>query len=231
MEKHEMLQLDWDTNFFKKNVYRVVSSSYSEINKLLRQTTRPSLVYIYSDLEVPEYHEYLMDTKVTFELALSNFKNFLSSNSIVFASKSCLNTITLESLAILSSAQSRFRKDPSILSTVTDDLYRLWLHKAIENPASHEIIAKAVENDIVGMLTMSFVHQQAKIELVAVDPKYQNKGMASDLMQACLNFSQKSGFKTIQVTTQLENKSACRLYQKYGFQIVEKKYIYHIHLS
>jgi ribosomal protein S18 acetylase RimI-like enzyme len=226
-----MEKLEWDTNFFKKNVYRISSSSYHQIQNLVKRVVSPSIIYISSDLEIPEYSESLMDTKLTFELPVNFLENTSLPDAILFFEGTNLDQVTLENLAIVSSAQSRFRKDSLIPTLMADELYRLWIRKAINEPDSHEIIAKTVEGSIAGMFSLSLTPELIKIELVAVDPKYQKKGIAGDLMQACFNYSKKGGFKVVQVTTQLENSAACQLYRKFGFKIVETKYIYHLHVE
>ncbi|MDZ7721960.1 MAG: GNAT family N-acetyltransferase [candidate division KSB1 bacterium] len=68
----------------------------------------------------------------------------------------------------------------------------------------------------------------AQIGLIAVHPQAQGKGIASYLIQVATNYAFDRGFETLEVATQYNNKPAMKLYQKSGFKIKSKQYIYHI---
>ena len=69
--------------------------------------------------------------------------------------------------------------------------------------------------------------EQALIELVAVDYKYNHQGIGSNILSRCIKFWSKKEKRILYVSTQLDNKPAISFYQKFGFKILNIKNWYH----
>lgn len=221
--------LNWDSRFFGFEIYKILVDDYTSVQTLLKKNSNAALTYVFSDKEISEISKDLVDIKVVFCLPSSKFyQNNIDPNCEIYDLK-LGNNEELKKLAIISSHMSRFRVDPKISSKKTDELYLKWLENVFENPNEQSIIAYKIDQTIAGFYTLKHRNEDLIIELVAVLPEHQGNGIGHKLMLACINFAKKNNFKNIFVTTQYDNKAACNLYKKSGFQIVEKKFIYHLH--
>lgn len=59
----------------------------------------------------------------------------------------------------------------------------------------------------------------AFVTSVSVLPPWHGKGIASRLLQACIEYVRESGFERIELEVELQNTAAFNLYQKYGFEV------------
>ena len=91
-----------------------------------------------------------------------------------------------------------------------------------------EVLVYSVDEVLAGFITITNKSKTlTDIGLVAVDPKFQGKGIGGVLVEAAEKYSFVNGYKEIQVVTQEYNKNAVKLYQKKGFDLYNKTYIYH----
>jgi ribosomal protein S18 acetylase RimI-like enzyme len=65
------------------------------------------------------------------------------------------------------------------------------------------------------------------IGLIAVNEKTRSKGIGSKLIAAADAFYHANGIGQSTVITQASNIQACRFYEKAGFQVIKKEYVYH----
>lgn len=63
----------------------------------------------------------------------------------------------------------------------------------------------------------------AKFRLLFVEPDARGLGIAGQLVEACLSFSQKAGYKKVKLWTQSILLEARRIYKRAGFVLVEKE--------
>lgn len=225
-----MEKLPWDTIFFKQDVYKADVESVQDLQTAKSSVTPGSLIYAFSEKEIPQYVQDLTDRKVIFAKQVSgNELNQYPVGCVDYDGHN-FSRKDIEALAIISSGQSRFRVDKKIDSTKTDQLYRLWVSKAITESQDHRIIGKKVGQDLAGMITIRFFADYLRIDLIAVSDSFKGQGIGGDLIQSCFALAQQMNKKQIQVVTQGDNQAACAIYKKYGFNIIEQKFIYHIHV-
>lgn len=60
-----------------------------------------------------------------------------------------------------------------------------------------------------------------EIENMGVIPSYRSKGIGSLLMQNCINWAKKKGFKKVYVSSYFENEKAVKFYKNNGFSEFE----------
>lgn len=94
------------------------------------------------------------------------------------------------------------------------------LRAIIESPATHLFIAlKGAE--IIGMLTLVLIQiptgVRAHIEDVVVDKEHRHEGAGQALTQAALALANKSGARTVELTSRPGRHDAVRLYEFLGF--------------
>jgi ribosomal protein S18 acetylase RimI-like enzyme len=163
----------------------------------------------------------LVDTKITFGKKIKKNRNILD---VVTFDNSIHSYEQLLNLVYISGQDSRFRVAPFFTEENFKNLYKRWIDRSIEDDKTNVLIY--MQNDLIlGFVTFSCLHTTASIGLIAVLPNTQGKGVGSKLIQAVENLLVNETILT--VATQEKNKGACAFYNKNGFEIINKQYIYH----
>ncbi len=119
----------------------------------------------------------------------------------------------------------RWHMDSQIDNKIADKIKRNWLKNCIDGKRGDKVFI--VEH---GFLASRIEDEEGRefavIDLIGVDPEYQNKGIGTELVYL---FTHKYYFYKYRVTTQLENVVSIKLYEKLGFKIVDYKYVLHYH--
>ena len=86
---------------------------------------------------------------------------------------------------------------------------------------------EAWKDDIlIGLVAVYFndLHNQTGfITNASLIKKYMNKGIASELMNICIQYAKQYNFKEINLEVHKDNSPAIRLYKKFGFMDFETK--------
>ena len=90
-----------------------------------------------------------------------------------------------------------------------------------------KVITKKINSHDVGLITFSFDKSIGKIGLFSVNPRYVRKGIARDMLKYCDNFYSNHDILKCEVTTQLQNRAACELYESYGYKIKNQVQVWH----
>lgn len=73
------------------------------------------------------------------------------------------------------------------------------------------------DGNIVGFISYSIAYDRAEINYIYVSDEYRKRGIASDLMDFCIDEVIKHGCINITLEVSSENAVGIKLYQKYGF--------------
>lgn len=99
------------------------------------------------------------------------------------------------------------------------------IQKMINSQASSLWIARNEGGEILGMLSLAIYRTttgvHAWIEDVVVDQNARRQGIARQLTQAAVEFSQQNGAKAVSLTSRSVREAANQLYQKLGFELVK----------
>lgn len=213
-------QLDWDSKFFNKKIGRFDASKVINFDEFYENAKSFDLVYVFSDKPL-DINAKLVDIKLTFEKPVENYDSHLS---IEQYQKDKHDYNQLLELAYLSGHESRFKNDKFFSEEDFKRLYEKWLDKNINE--SHQHVLVYVENDtIAGFVSYETQAKEAFINLIAVDPNFQGKGIGKKLMREVENKLSLSS--ALIVPTQKTNKSAVIFYEHNGFTLRQEKYIYH----
>jgi dTDP-4-amino-4,6-dideoxy-D-galactose acyltransferase len=220
-------KLDWDSNFFNLKIGKLTTDE-NHLNGVADSILNQyDLVYIFSEQELNDLNArvHLVDVKVNFS------KTNLGFNEGIIISeynntKHSYNKL-LE-LAILSGVHSRFKKDHRFNIGAYEKLYKMWIDKSIDKSIAQHVLVDVLDGELAGFVTLQFSTDGIGIiGLIAVDPLYQGKKIASRLIQSCENLCISNNINKLEVSTQLDNNPAMQLYKNAKFNIKTKQFIYH----
>ena len=222
--------LKWDSEFFQMRIAKVEVKTEAEIRVLahLGDELRHSfdLIYLFAEpgVKIPLNGAKLVDKKIVYTMS-SPLNGRLSSHIVQIAPYEPTDAII--SLALKSGEYSRFRLDNSFAPGSFDKLYTHWIKKSLDLSIATEVFCYMINDLPSGLVTLERKENESSIGLVAVDTKHQHRGIGTALIQHIISFVEGYQDMPIFVTTQMDNKPACKLYSKCGFTISSAKDIWH----
>lgn len=233
--------ISWDSKFFGYGVYKIFSfSDRADIELQISEIREKSgkLIYIFLDPAdsmnaeiVKKQGGILVDKKVTYQLKIN--ANFIISNSDQEIEKYLLSfpNEDLIQLALESGKYSRFKLDKNFENNEFFKLYNEWILKSVTGQISDFILIIERKSKIIAMTTLQKKEKYMDIGLVSVDEKYRGKGYGKKIISGAILEAYKLGYSEMKVVTQEDNISACKLYERMGFEIQKIVHIYHIWLK
>jgi ribosomal protein S18 acetylase RimI-like enzyme len=95
------------------------------------------------------------------------------------------------------------------------------LEEIVRSPASHLLLARDADGEIVGMLTLAVFRiptgLRAWVEDVVVDEAVRGRGVGAELTNAAIRLAAERGARTVDLTSRPSREAANRLYQRLGF--------------
>jgi dTDP-4-amino-4,6-dideoxy-D-galactose acyltransferase len=223
--------LAWDSKFFNLNVGRLVIEADEEIPVL--RLNDFDLVYIIIKNNLPDlkkkYFEtraFFADEKLTYQKEIRDTtkpgNNILSWPAGKRAERDLLD------IGVQSGEFSRFKIDPEIPGEKFIALYEQWVINSVNRKIAEEVYYFEDNGAPAGMITLSIKNGKADIGILSVHKNSRGKGIATGLVKAAEYWGKNiKGFGQIQVVTQAANTVACKFYEKNGFLIHTREYVFH----
>jgi ribosomal protein S18 acetylase RimI-like enzyme len=135
----------------------------------------------------------------------------------------------LNHLAMESGLYSRFAQDKKLGQDNFKKMYQTWIRNLIKNNNQQQVLI--IQNKkIAGFIAVSNNNNIGKIELIAVDKNFQNKGYGQKLLKIANTWFYKNSCHKILVGTQFDNDIAINFYKKNGFIEKYQDFAHHIWL-
>jgi len=228
-------RLEWDSQFFGYPVARIVfdHQGCDNLDDLFKQliSEKPRVTYFFVPASEKKLNKLiakkkciLVDQKTMFHKTTEKHAQFYN-NIIEFQGTEISDKLI--NLGLQAGLFSRFHIDVNFYNKEYESLYIEWLTKSLNKTLATKTFITRKDRDIVGFTTLGERSGYADIGLVAVDENFRGQGMAYDLIRFADNASFDLGYSEIKVVTQLQNKAACKLYEKCNFQIENITNIYH----
>ena len=131
----------------------------------------------------------------------------------------------LEQLAISAFQFDRFHQDSFLSDDFADEVKRRWVRNSLNGRADRFLIFRDQEN-IKGFCICLVNGRSMVIDLIAVHPSSQGRGIGSSLLKGAL-WAYKNNADEVLVGTQLSNVSSLKLYSKHRFENVSEAETYH----
>jgi dTDP-4-amino-4,6-dideoxy-D-galactose acyltransferase len=234
---HQIQFLDWDTIFFGYKVGKICLSTDAIIDSQLPHAHDFDLVYIFTEQLIDEerqrlMHAILCDIKIKFTKEIKTDLNAMPQDQGISKEVIEIKPIhklsdNLFHLVLESGIYSRFKQDENFTNNEFERLYKAFIENAL-NDNDAEVLGAFINDDLVGFVSISLKAGVANIGLIAVNEKDRGKHIGKKLLQASYTYAQKHQSKALTVVTQETNIQAMQFYQKNGFKINHKNYIYHL---
>lgn len=101
-----------------------------------------------------------------------------------------------------------------------------FINELESNPYSC-IYVKEINGEVVAYVDLWIAYENAEIANIAVKKEFLHQGIASELMQYCLQKIQQSKCENFTLEVRVSNINAIKLYEKFGFQTVSKRKKYY----
>ena len=223
--------LDWDSDFFKLRIGKVVIASEREMDTLkeISASIKNSfdLVYVFSSpgVQVVLANCSLVDQKVVYKKSL--ISPIPLSDSHVSEYKEKRVSEGLLGLALDSGVYSRFNLDKNLPDGSYERLYARWIEQSVNHQNATCVFCYMLDGNPRGLVTLSIKGQHGDIGLVSTHPLFRGRGIGIAMLKHVEHFCAHQGVKELFVPTQKHNLPACHLYEKAGFSEVSCTNVWH----
>ncbi|HPE60464.1 MAG TPA: GNAT family N-acetyltransferase [Thiolinea sp.] len=83
------------------------------------------------------------------------------------------------------------------------------------------VIVAGARNQIMGFAIMRYLEDEARLNLLAVHPRYQRKGIGTHMLQWLEETARVNGNGVVYLETRLGNQTARQFYEAAGYQVVQ----------
>jgi dTDP-4-amino-4,6-dideoxy-D-galactose acyltransferase len=222
--------LEWDSKFFGYKIGKIIFDENINDTQLKFDQEDYQLIYLFSKEKLnnefqKKINANLVDIKIEFikkaVVVNSEFANHLEIKKI--------NHITDDLLQLVyeSGVYSRFKLDQNFKNNEFEKLYEAWINKAL-NDFNSMVIGAFIDSKIVGFISLGIKQGIADIGLIAVDEHARGKHLGTLLLGEANNFAIKNNSEYLTVVTQENNIQAMKFYERNGFSVDKKNYIYHL---
>lgn len=168
---------------------------------------------------------YLADVTVKLSRRLSEkYEFFCEKEKIIIANEKLRKPVV--KLAEENFVFDRFHSDPNISDEVASKIKRLWVENYFNGIRGDKCFVSLDKTEVKGFLLTVIRKNEVVIDLIAVDKKFRNHGVATDLINGMVSYYRKE-FSIFSVGTQVSNMASIRLYQKCDFNISEYGLVWH----
>jgi len=168
----------------------------------------------------------LIDTNVLFIKKNPTSTKEKKNDNVVIHFSTPHDTDLVVSIARNNFIYSRFHVDPLINNETANMVKGKWVENFYLSRRGDYMVVGQAGEEIVGFLLLLINDDTLVIDLIGVEAKWQEQGVASAMIQ----FAQENiDHKEYKVGTQIGNVPAIRLYEKLGFLFSGSEYVFHFH--
>lgn len=220
-------KLEWDSNFFLKNIAEIkIENSQSIPLDNLQYDLIVSNQLDDSPLQINGYTELFKETKLIFIKNIFDVKSS-ENNEVKDSDDYTKDARFFSDLAYESGKMSRFRLDAKFGLSKFKELYDLWIINSLNKKFATKTFFIEKNEVAIGFVTLQQNNGIGKIGLIATLPDFQGLGLGRKLLEHTENYCAQNNIKYLQIATQKENLNACKFYEKMGYAVNEALIIKH----
>jgi GNAT superfamily N-acetyltransferase len=133
----------------------------------------------------------------------------------------------VEKVAAGSFVWTRFHLDPLVPDEMAGDIKGRWATNFFKGKRGDWMIVPTFEGKAVGFNQLLTKDDALIIDLIAVEPSHQGKGLATAMIKFAADYCGK--WQRMLVGTQVSNIPSIRTYEKLGFRMCGSSYVFHYH--
>jgi dTDP-4-amino-4,6-dideoxy-D-galactose acyltransferase len=131
-------------------------------------------------------------------------------------------------LALLAGQCSRFRLDTRLPAHGFEVMYERWITKSLSRELADDVLVlRDLDGQMRSLLTYQLRDTTAVIGLVATSLTARGQGFGSAMLAEAHRRISRVGADNVIVSTQSENRTACRFYEASGYAVVFQGSHYH----
>lgn len=216
----------WLSKTIGKQVY--LYKNYNNINLNLPKKTQFSYIKINKKekkkIQIIKKKKFkLINYNITFEKSITQ-SSFHNKNIRLAKIK---DKKKIQNIAFNNFNQSRFSLDKE-LKKKSKLIKSEWVNNYFKRKRGDALFLIEHNETIAGFVLLIFNKQNLIIDLIAIDSKYQRKGLGIELINFIQSYYYKK-FKKIIVGTQLNNKASLKFYKRNKFKILRTEMVFHKH--
>lgn len=119
---------------------------------------------------------------------------------------------------------SRFHVDPGFGPGAGNRIKEAWAENFFRGVRGDRMLVTEESGNLNGFILLLEKPEGAVVDLVAVDPAFQGKGVGTALLLGA-----ETKGRRISAGTQQANLASCRLYQKCGYKVEKSEWVFHLH--
>ena len=223
--------LEWDSNFFNKEIFRLNTKCYSQSAKskldLLIKNKKTDLIYLLCRADDSKSINFAkqdgfikVGDKLTYAMIPKDFKPKSIRGGAIIRRSGSNDIKELMNLAKTATWTSRYYNDPQFNNEDLLEFYSNWVAKSVTGRLDDLVFHIENNNMICGFISIKKSGINfGSIGLITVAKEMEGKGFGSALVSHAVDYMFSSlDCSRVEVVTQEDNKSACLMYEKTGFK-------------
>jgi ribosomal protein S18 acetylase RimI-like enzyme len=222
--------LDWDTKYFgfKVGIIEIDKEKVFSLEQLKNDARIEGykLVYLKSSSLLDDYTLFF-DEKLVYSKIKEDVEDFMCPEIETYRQESI--EAEIYELALKSGECSRYKLDQNFPTECFQLLYNKWIENSIYTDYATDVLVYRLDRKPVGLLTFRNSEDTSSIGIIAVGQDFQGYGIGSKLIKYYQSILS-NNIKMLTVVTQGVNKPARFFYEKNGYEVTSRTYIYHLWL-
>ncbi len=228
-------KLPWDSDFFGYRIGQADAHDAAGAEAALRAAKDMELqcLYLFSDKPLQPELGFLAEIRHCYAKAVpADLTSWQNPPGIHLGLVEDRDLPIIKRIAQGFVLHSRFNRDKKFADKCSR-YYEIYVQKEFENRHSRDHCFWVVrqQDRAIGFVTWSRESDCGRIVLIAVDQGAQRMGAGTALLHMAEDWSiharEPVPVRSLTVRTQQVNAASCRLYEKFGFELAKRQWIYH----
>lgn len=220
-------KIEWDSNFFEKNIY---SCDFEDLEKIPK-VSNESFFQLKIEEDERKEKEILkknfvkIDNHIEYEMDI--FQYLQNENLNIYLKKvNNMDDYALGEASEIFVGNSRFNFYADRLRV--RKFYKKWISQSIVGQFDDECVAFILHDQCIGFTTIKYINSDTiRVGLFGVLSEFQGRGFGKQMLNNLILSLKKKSIKKILIATQGKNVNAQNLYESIGFKRIKTESLYY----